>query len=62
LQGRIIDRCFENGLLVYPSVGGQEGKDENGLLIAPPYVTSSSESAQLLDIFGTSISQVAQSL
>ena len=42
LQGRIIDRCFENGLLVYPSVGGQEGKDENGLLIAPPYVTSSS--------------------
>ena len=26
MQGRIIDQCFENGLLVYPSVGGKEGK------------------------------------
>ena len=62
LQGKIIDRCFENGLLVYPAVGGKEGKDENGLLIAPPYIISKSETEQLLELLDTSISQVAQSL
>jgi 4-aminobutyrate aminotransferase-like enzyme len=62
LQSRIIDRCFENGLLVYPSVGGISGKDENGLLIAPPYIISKSETAQLLSILDYSIGQVAQSL
>ena len=60
MQGRIIDQCFENGLLVYPSVGGKEGKDENGILIAPPYVISKAETEQLLDILDTSIRQVAQ--
>lgn len=62
LQGKIIDRCFENGLLVYPAVGGKEGTDQNGLLIAPPYVISKSETEELLEILATSISQVAQSI
>lgn len=62
LQGKIIDRCFENGLLVYPSAGGQAGTDENGLLIAPPYIISGTETDALLEILDTSISQVAQSL
>ncbi|MCB0600834.1 MAG: aminotransferase class III-fold pyridoxal phosphate-dependent enzyme [Saprospiraceae bacterium] len=62
LQGKIIERCFENGLLVYPSMGGKDGNAENGLLIAPPYIISESETEQLLDLLDTSISQVAQSL
>ena len=62
LQGRIIDQCFENGLLVYPSVGGKTGTDENGLLISPPYIITRSETEELLELLDTSIGQVAQSL
>jgi adenosylmethionine-8-amino-7-oxononanoate aminotransferase len=48
-QAKLIDRCFENGLLIYPSVGGPEGKDENGILIAPPFIITRSECDILLD-------------
>lgn len=48
-QATLIDRCFENGLLVYPSVGGPEGKDENGILIAPPFILDSSGAKELLE-------------
>lgn len=48
-QARLIDRCFENGLLVYPSVGGPEGKDENGILITPPFIITRTECDLLLE-------------
>ncbi len=48
-QARLIDRCFENGLLVYPSVGGLEGKDENGILITPPFIITRKECDLLLE-------------
>lgn len=48
LQAKFIDACFENGLLVYPAVGGPEGKDENGILIAPPFIISKPEADELL--------------
>lgn len=62
LQGKIIDRCFENGLLVYPAVGGKAGTDENGLLIAPPYIITKAEAEELLERLETSMGQVAKSL
>lgn len=62
LQAKIIDRCFENGLLVYPAVGGKEGTDENGVLISPPYVISRSETEELLELLETSLSQVTKGL
>ncbi len=48
-QAKLIDRCFQNGLLVYPSVGGPEGKDENGILIAPPFIITRTECDILLE-------------
>lgn len=54
-QAVLIDRCFENGLLVYPSVGGPEGKDENGILIAPPFIISKTEVEELLGILEAAI-------
>lgn len=54
-QARLIDRCFDNGLLVYPSVGGAEGKDENGLLISPPFIISRTECDLLLERFVNSM-------
>jgi 4-aminobutyrate aminotransferase-like enzyme len=50
-QAKLIDRCFDNGLLVYPSVGGTEGKDENGILISPPFIISRTECDLLLEKF-----------
>jgi adenosylmethionine-8-amino-7-oxononanoate aminotransferase len=56
-QVKLIDRCFENGLLVYPSVGGPEGKDENGTLIAPPFIITRSECDILLEKLVKSIEE-----
>jgi 4-aminobutyrate aminotransferase-like enzyme len=49
IQAKLIDLCFTNGLLVYPSVGGPEGKDENGILIAPPFIITRKECDELLE-------------
>ncbi len=62
LQAKIIDCCFKNGLLVYPSVGGPNGKDENGILIAPPFIISEEETRLMLEILDQSISQVNKAL
>ena len=57
LQAKIIERCYDNGLLVYPSVGGPEGTDENGILISPPFIISKSEADELLQKLEESINQ-----
>ncbi|MGE0771967.1 MAG: aminotransferase class III-fold pyridoxal phosphate-dependent enzyme [Cyclobacteriaceae bacterium] len=59
LQARLIDCCFENGLLIYPSVGGPDGKDENGVLISPPFIISKSQCDELLEKFEQSLRQVS---
>jgi adenosylmethionine-8-amino-7-oxononanoate aminotransferase len=48
MQAKLIDRCYQNGLLIYPAVGGKEGVDENGVLIAPPFTINKSEADELL--------------
>jgi len=48
LAARCIDLCYENGLLVYPSVGGKEGKFENGILVAPPFIITKEQMNVLL--------------
>ena len=50
LQSKFIQECFESGLLVYPSVGGPGGTDENGILLAPPFIISSEEINKMLEI------------
>ena len=59
LQASIIDQCFKNGLLVYPSVGGAFGKDENGILISPPFIINQKETDELLSILEQSIKEVS---
>jgi adenosylmethionine-8-amino-7-oxononanoate aminotransferase len=54
-QAQLIDRCFQNGLLVYPSVGGPEGKDENGILIAPPFIVTREQCDELLEMMVQSL-------
>jgi adenosylmethionine-8-amino-7-oxononanoate aminotransferase len=57
-QSRIIDQCFKNGLLVYPSVGGPFGKDENGILVSPPFIINQKETEELLSKLEQSIKEV----
>jgi 4-aminobutyrate aminotransferase-like enzyme len=58
LQAKLIECCFENGLLVYPSVGGRDGTDENGILIAPPFIISNKEMDELLQKLDRSLEQI----
>ena len=59
LQAKLIEQCFQNGLLVYPAVGGPEGTDENGILVTPPFIITTSEADELLEKFDKSLSVVA---
>ena len=58
LQAKMIDQCFQNGLLVYPAVGGQQGKDENGILITPPFIINQSETEEMLTKWELSLKQI----
>ena len=62
LQNKFIDKCFKNGLLVYPAVGGTYGKDENGVIVSPPFIISQEESDELLQKFDQSLNEVSQKL
>jgi len=62
LQNRFIDKCFQNGLLVYPAVGGPEGKDENGVIVSPPFIIAQAESDELLQKFEQSLEEVSRQL
>jgi len=56
-QAKLIERCYQNGLLVYPAVGGKEGIDENGILISPPFIISRQETDELLEKFTKSLKE-----
>ncbi|MEK6781909.1 MAG: aspartate aminotransferase family protein [Bacteroidota bacterium] len=58
LQAKFIDQCFKNGLLVYPAVGGPYGKDENGILISPPFIINQNETDELLSKVEQSLKEV----
>jgi adenosylmethionine-8-amino-7-oxononanoate aminotransferase len=58
LQAQLMDQCFKNGLLVYPAVGGAYGKDENGILIAPPFIINQQETDELLEKLEQSLKEV----
>lgn len=40
---RIIDKAFDNGLIVYPAVGGIEGRAGDAILVAPPLIVTEKE-------------------
>ena len=50
LAKRYLEICYENGLLVYPSVGGKYGKNENGIMIAPPFIITKSQADTIIQI------------
>ncbi|MBS1543208.1 MAG: aspartate aminotransferase family protein [Bacteroidetes bacterium] len=59
LQAKLIEQCFQNGLLVYPAVGGHERTDENGILVTPPFIITTGEADELLAKFDKSLRDIA---
>ncbi len=53
-----LEICYENGLLVYPSVGGKHGKTENGILIAPPFIITKSQADTIIQIIQFSLDKL----
>ena len=62
LQSKFIGKCFQNGLLVYPSVGGKQGKDENGVIVSPPFIITKDETDELLSKFEESLMELSREL
>ena len=58
LQAKFMDQCFQNGLLVYPAVGGTYGKDENGILVSPPFIINQKETDELLEKMEKSLKEL----
>lgn len=49
IQESVLKNAQENGLLLYPSAGGKYGKEENSILIAPPFTITDNEIDELLE-------------
>ncbi|MDH3246520.1 MAG: aminotransferase class III-fold pyridoxal phosphate-dependent enzyme [Saprospiraceae bacterium] len=58
IQSRLVALAFEEGLLIYPSVGGRDGSKQNGFLVAPPLTISESEIDELIGKLGTALSKL----
>ncbi|MCK5669900.1 aminotransferase class III-fold pyridoxal phosphate-dependent enzyme, partial [Candidatus Bathyarchaeota archaeon] len=55
---RVVDRCFDNGLLLYPGPGTIDGVRGDHLIVAPPLVASKDEVDEILEILDKSLTEV----
>ncbi|WP_221564727.1 aspartate aminotransferase family protein [Alkalihalobacillus sp. TS-13] len=59
---RVIKKCFEKGLIVYPAVGGINGTAGDAIIIAPPLTISKEEMKFLLSTLEEAIAEISQEL
>ena len=57
-NSRIVERCYENGLLVYPGSGTVDGVRGDHIQVAPPLVAKRSEVDEILELLDKSITEV----
>jgi len=57
-NGRVVDQCFENGLLVYPGSGTVDGVKGDHIQVAPPLVVSKEEIDEIVELLDKSIGEV----
>lgn len=58
----VARECANRGLLVVPGVGAVDGIDGDTVSLAPPYIITRAEIAELVTILGQAIEAVAQKL
>lgn len=53
---KLVEICFQNGLLVYPSAGYIDGFLGESILLSPPYIITDEEMDELIGILDLSLS------
>lgn len=59
---RIIKKCFENGLIVYPAAGCIDGRAGDAILISPPLIVTKDEIDRIIAILSDAITEVENEL
>ncbi|MCW4050282.1 MAG: aspartate aminotransferase family protein [Candidatus Bathyarchaeota archaeon] len=59
---RVVDHCFNNGLLVYPGSGTVDGVNGDHIQVAPPLVIERSEIDEVVALLDKSIGEVEKEL
>jgi adenosylmethionine-8-amino-7-oxononanoate aminotransferase len=57
-HSRVVDKCFENGLLVYPGIGTVDGVKGDHIQVAPPLVVTREEIDEIVELLDRSIGEV----
>ena len=57
-NGRVVDQCYENGLLVYPGTGCIDGVRGDHIQVAPPLVATKEEVDLIIELLDKSIGEV----
>jgi len=57
-NGRVVDRCFLNGLLVYPGSGTVDGVKGDHIQVAPPLVVDREQIDEIAELLDRSIGEV----
>ena len=55
---KIVDQCFENGLLVHPGMGTVDGVKGDHIQIAPPLVINKEQVDEIIELLDRSITEV----
>ena len=55
---KVVEQCYENGLLIYPGVGTIDGVKGDHIQVAPPLITTKEEVDEIVKILTESINQV----
>ncbi|MGM9987942.1 MAG: aspartate aminotransferase family protein [Bacillaceae bacterium] len=58
ITNQVIQVAKEKGLLLYPAVAGNDGVEENAVIIAPPLTINNEERKELVRIFEKTIEQL----
>jgi adenosylmethionine-8-amino-7-oxononanoate aminotransferase len=59
---KVVEQCYENGLLIYPGIGTIDGVKGDHIQVAPPLITTKDEVDEIVKILTESINQVEAQL
>jgi adenosylmethionine-8-amino-7-oxononanoate aminotransferase len=54
----LVARCFANGLVVYPSTGCATGIEGDLVMVAPPFVITDEQVAELAELLDRSLNEL----
>ncbi|WP_421616800.1 aspartate aminotransferase family protein [Brevibacillus sp. TJ4] len=62
VAARVIAKCLEKGLIIYPAVGGLEGVAGDSIIVSPPFTITKEEIDELLAILKEAVIAVHDDL